>query len=104
MSQSVEESHPFSHEFLKRDIININNFFKKLKVNVFPVRQVFRWATDYTIDTESEEKFLDIMMDDSMDTAKEDNQQDIKSFLNTSIPRTLQDVWLFFLMGFIGSA
>jgi serine/threonine-protein kinase RIO1 len=57
VSQSVEESHPFSHEFLKRDIININNFFKKLKVNVFPVRQVFRWATDYTIDEDSEAGF-----------------------------------------------
>jgi serine/threonine-protein kinase RIO1 len=65
----VEESHPFSHEFLKRDIININNFFKKLKVNVFPVRQVFRWATDYTIDDDSEAGFLEVMMDESMDYA-----------------------------------
>ena len=86
VSQSVEESHPFSHEFLKRDIININNFFKKLKVNVFPVRQIFRWTTDYTILEESEENFLDIMMDESIDF--EDTQTDLNAFLNTNIPRT----------------
>lgn len=66
VSQSVEECHPYSHEFLKRDVININRFFRKLKVNVFPCKQVFRFATDSTIEEKMEEIFIENLMDESL--------------------------------------
>ena len=91
VSQSVEESHPFSHEFLKRDIINVNNYFRRMKVNVFPCKQVFRYATDNTIGKEMEELFLENLMEESMETA-EDTEFEVTQFLNMEIPRTLQDM------------
>ena len=38
VSQSIEHDHPHSLEFLKRDIHNINNYFSKMGVNVYPLR------------------------------------------------------------------
>lgn len=91
VSQSVEESHPFSHEFLKRDIINVNNYFRRMKVNVFPCKQVFRYATDNTIPKDMEEQFLENLMEESMEQP-EDTEFEVRQFLNMEIPRTLQDM------------
>jgi len=88
VSQSVEESHPYSHEFLKRDVININNFFQRLKVNTFNCKQVFRFACDHTIPPESEEQFLENLMDETMEGENPDTEAEINEFLNMNIPRT----------------
>jgi len=88
VSQSVEESHPYSHEFLKRDVININNFFKRLHVNTFKCKQVFRFATDHTIPEESEEQFLENLMDEIMEGENEDSPEALEDFLCMNIPRT----------------
>ena len=33
VSQSIESDHPQAYNFLKRDIINVNDYFKKKVVN-----------------------------------------------------------------------
>ncbi len=44
LSQAVSIDHPLSHEFLKRDIRNINRFFRKLGVNVLEDGELYEWV------------------------------------------------------------
>lgn len=41
VSQSVEHDHPQAFNFLRRDIINVNDFFDRKGVSVFTPQQVF---------------------------------------------------------------
>jgi len=41
VSQSVEHDHPQALEFLKRDLVNVNDFFGRMSVPVVPVRKFF---------------------------------------------------------------
>lgn len=43
MSQSVEHDHPHALDFLRRDIFNINEFFRRKKVHVFRDWNVFQF-------------------------------------------------------------
>jgi RIO kinase 1 len=43
VSQSVENDHPAALDFLRRDIFNINEFFRKKKVHVFRDWNVFQF-------------------------------------------------------------
>ncbi|KAG5365348.1 Serine/threonine-protein kinase rio1 [Yarrowia sp. C11] len=45
VSQSVEHDHPHSLEFLRMDIKNCNDYFRKHGVNVFPERTLFHLIT-----------------------------------------------------------
>lgn len=44
-SQAVSLDHPLSHEFLKRDIRNINRFFKRLEVDILEDDELYEWIT-----------------------------------------------------------
>jgi RIO kinase 1 len=41
VSQSVEHDHPQALEFLKRDLVNVNDFFGRMSVPIVPVRKLF---------------------------------------------------------------
>jgi len=41
VSQAVENDHPHSMDFLRRDIVNINDFFCKKGVHVFGAKRLF---------------------------------------------------------------
>lgn len=43
VSQSVEHDHPHALDFLRRDITNINDFFRKKQVNVFSDWHLFQF-------------------------------------------------------------
>jgi RIO kinase 1 len=43
VSQSVEHDHPHALDFLRRDITNINDFFRKKHVKVFRDWNVFQF-------------------------------------------------------------
>jgi len=43
VSQSVEHEHPHALDFLRRDITNINDFFRKKSVKVFRDWNVFQF-------------------------------------------------------------
>jgi RIO kinase 1 len=43
LSQAVSLDHPLSHEFLKRDVKNINKFFRKLGVGVLEDGELYEW-------------------------------------------------------------
>jgi RIO kinase 1 len=42
MSQSVPTSHPLAEFLLRRDLANVNRFFSRLGVKVFPVDEAYR--------------------------------------------------------------
>jgi RIO kinase 1 len=43
VSQSVEHDHPHALDFLRRDITNVNDFFKKRRVNIFTDWHLFQF-------------------------------------------------------------
>ncbi|XP_054155807.1 serine/threonine-protein kinase RIO1-like [Oppia nitens] len=63
VSQSVESDHPLALEFLRKDCVNINDFFRKKSVPVMTTRELFDFITDPNIDADN--------MDDYLEKAKE---------------------------------
>jgi len=45
VSQSVEHAHPYANDFLRKDITNITDFFKKRGVNVLTAYRLFQFIT-----------------------------------------------------------
>ncbi|EMG49771.1 Serine/threonine-protein kinase RIO1 [Candida maltosa Xu316] len=45
VSQSVEPDHPMALDFLRMDIKNVNDFFNRKKINVYPERLIFKYIT-----------------------------------------------------------
>lgn len=46
VSQSVEPEHPMALDFLRMDIKNVNDFFSRKKINVYPERLLFRYIIE----------------------------------------------------------
>jgi len=46
MSQAVPSTHPLADELLKRDIENINKFFKRLNVKVYPIKKACKMVVN----------------------------------------------------------
>merc|ERR1719456_1523875 len=46
VSQSVEHEHPRAMQFLKRDCLNVRNFFRKHCESTLPVRTLFEFITE----------------------------------------------------------
>lgn len=56
VSQSVEPEHPMALDFLRMDIKNVNDFFLRKSINVYPERMLFKYITDnnYNLGLESD--------------------------------------------------
>lgn len=46
VSQSVEPEHPMALDFLRMDIKNVNDFFSRKKINVYPEREIFKYIIE----------------------------------------------------------
>lgn len=46
VSQSVEPEHPMALDFLRMDIKNVNDFFARKLIDVYPERHLFRYITE----------------------------------------------------------
>jgi RIO kinase 1 len=86
VSQSVGLDHPRSMEFLKRDCLNINQFFRrKIQGGVVSVRELFNFITATDIDTEVRlEKIF------QEERGKYDEADTV--FLQTWVPSSLEEV------------
>lgn len=74
VSQSVELDHPFSKEFLKRDIFNINDYFKKKGVHIFRIRDLYEFIIAEEVQIEEEiERMKEVSLegDEDEDTIKD---------------------------------
>lgn len=50
VSQSVEPEHPMSLDFLRMDVKNINSYFEKMGINIFPERLIFQFVISEKLD------------------------------------------------------
>lgn len=46
VSQSVEPEHPMALDFLRMDIKNVNDYFSRKHINVYPERLLFKYITE----------------------------------------------------------
>ena len=109
VSQSVESDHPSALDFLRKDVSNVNDFFKKeANLNVMTTRQLFDFVTSTVIgDTpEAESAALDeamacadsnaIMMENATEHERRAQHQqesvDEAVFMSQFLPRSLNQV------------
>ena len=87
VSQSVEKDHPFSFEFLKRDIFNINSYYKKLGLSTFKFKSLFNAVSDPEMGAQKFEAEIERMKDEALEHP--DLEQEVRDFLFFEIPKTL---------------
>ena len=96
VSQSVEHDHPHALEFLRKDIHNVNEFFRKKKVNVLTVKELFDFVVNLNIEEGEEEAALGKLSEKaSLRTEDERSAQEIveaEVFKQIFIPRKLMEV------------
>ncbi|KAI4246322.1 MAG: hypothetical protein L6R40_001990 [Gallowayella cf. fulva] len=98
VSQSVEHDHPRSLEFLRMDIKNVNDFFRRKGVDVLPDRSVFDFVTaaQGPQDPELLHAVIQKLYEERKDDEKVDDDKadvDNEVFRNQYIPQTLEQVY-----------
>lgn len=88
VSQSIEHDHPHALDFLRRDLLNVNNFFKKKNVLVFGLKQIFDFVTTINLPKDQVDKRLQELIE----TRQIDTPEEEQVFMGTFIPRTLQEL------------
>lgn len=94
VSQSVEHDHPRSLEFLRMDIKNINDFFKRKEVAVLTDRKVFDCITsgsEYREVAKAKDA-IDKIMATRSEVEDGEDELDNEVFRKQYIPQSLQDV------------
>lgn len=109
VSQSVESDHPSALDFLRKDVSNVNDFFRKeANLNVMTTRQLFDFVTSTIIDDtpEAESAALDAAMECAdnnaiiLENATENERRaqhqqesvDEAVFMSQFLPRSLNQV------------
>lgn len=96
VSQSVEHDHPSALLFLRKDCANINEFFRKQKVCVMTVKELFDFITDLNVTDENIEDYLEHAQRIAAERTDDDvTQKDLVNaevFKNAFIPQRLDDV------------
>ncbi|KAB8230957.1 protein kinase rio1 [Aspergillus alliaceus] len=96
VSQSVEHDHPRSLEFLRMDIKNISDFFRRKSVDILPERTVFEYvisADGPATVAESEEMHEAIEKLFLARAERPDEEVDAAVFRQQYIPQTLEQVY-----------
>ncbi|EME45438.1 hypothetical protein DOTSEDRAFT_128768, partial [Dothistroma septosporum NZE10] len=96
VSQSVEHDHPRSLEFLRMDIKNVSDFFRRKGVDVLSERTVFKYVLSPGASTEEPEMRQDLdklMEKEAQGDDEEGDEVDDEVFRNQYIPQTLQQVY-----------
>ena len=98
VSQSVEHNHPHALEFLRKDCVNVTEFFRRNKVCVMTVKELFDFVTDITITSENIDDYLERarekassrVFDQDKISAEEEVSEAV--FRQIFIPRALDEV------------
>ncbi|MCJ1232953.1 protein kinase rio1 [Varicellaria rhodocarpa] len=98
VSQSVEHDHPRSLEFLRMDVKNISDFFRRKGVDTLAERTTFRFLTSNDGSTEKVgmAKALEVLFTMQSDDVADDEAEkevDNEVFRNQYIPQTLEQVY-----------
>jgi RIO kinase 1 len=102
VSQSVEHDHPRSLEFLRMDIKNVSDFFRRKNVDVLSEQTVFGFVTTYNEPvqdpalTEALEKlFIERPAIEEGEQAAAENEVEKEVFRQQYMPQTLDQVYDF---------
>ena len=93
VSQSVEHDHPHALEFLRKDLCNVTDFFRRFEIAVLGLRELFDWVVDTR--TNWEERLDGLETVASSRTADDISHQqtvDEEVFKQVFIPRRLNEV------------
>ena len=98
VSQSVEHDHPRSLEFLRMDIKNVNDFFRRKGVDVLSEKTTFGFVTATQGSTAPEDmaNALQTLFENRLEEVEEDDAEaevDTEVFRNQYIPQTLEQVY-----------
>ena len=98
VSQSVEHDHPRSLEFLRMDVKNVNDFFRRKGVDVLSEKTTFGFVTATQGSTAPEDMAtaLQTLFENRPDEVEEDDARaevDTEVFRNQYIPQTLEQVY-----------
>ena len=101
VSQSVEHDHPMSLHFLRRDCVNINNYFAKKGVTVLSTRDIFDFVTMDSIPGDLDD-WITMKMDQGKGEGGEETVETVEKklkdilednvFKEINIPRTLFEI------------
>lgn len=96
VSQSVEYDHPRALDFLRKDCLNINHFFRKNNILTLTLKELFDFATDPNLMDEDVDEYLakvqQIAASRSFQELDELEKQEEQVFLKSYIPRRLDQV------------
>lgn len=98
VSQSVEHDHPRSLEFLRMDIKNVSEFFRRKGVDVLSEKTTFGFVVDTQGSTATEDMAtaLQALFDNRIEEVEEDSaiaEVEAEVFRNQYIPQTLEQVY-----------
>lgn len=97
VSQSVEHDHPHSLEFLRMDIKNVNDYFKKHGVSIFSERRMFEFITSEATTScdgkETCDQLVEMLKSLPAEDLTEQDQADDAVFRSVYIPQTLEQVY-----------
>lgn len=98
VSQSVEHDHPRSLEFLRMDIKNVSEFFRRKGVDVLSEKTTFGFVVDTQGSTATEDMAtaLHALFDNRIEEVEEDSataEVENEVFRNQYIPQTLEQVY-----------
>ena len=97
VSQSVEHDHPRSLDFLRMDVKNVSDFFRRKEVLVLPDRKIFEFVTATqksrleTID--GLRRQIEELMASRKEEDEEEDEVDNEVFRKQYIPQTLEQVY-----------
>lgn len=98
VSQSVEHDHPHAFNFLRMDITNVSDYFRKKRVDVMGQKELFDFITDVSIEMTDEAMDTELERIQSClpvnETAAEAEKRKVDDavFAQSYIPRHLQEV------------
>lgn len=97
VSQSVEHDHPYSLEFLRKDCVNINEFFGKKGVLTMNTKELFDFITDPNINDSNIDRYLEKAQKLAEDrqlkrSDSNSNKVDEEVFKQVFIPQRLEQV------------
>ena len=96
VSQSVENDHPRSLDFLRKDCFNINHYFRKKQILTLTLKELFDFATDPNLADEDVDQYLEkakeLASSRSFQVLEDLEKQEEQVFLKSYIPRRLDQV------------
>jgi RIO kinase 1 len=94
VSQSVEHDHPRSLEFLRMDIENVNDFFRRREVHVLTDRRVFAIITSGSVyqNLGQARESIDTIMTTRLDVEEGEDEVENEVFRQQYIPQSLHEV------------